>query len=960
MHILFLLLQTEQTLWQIYRIKSGMSERRLGSESLYAELDESKSAEAAAEEDLQESKKALAKSTRLLQNAEKDLSTKEKQMTKLYPKLTTAQEKSKQTRKRITDLEAGEKRLGKDITAQEEYVAGLRADMAALEDAERSLKAELARIASRTGGAGSSLQLNADMMMEYTRIRGEVAARTSKEKTEETNLEREAVSRQNRIEDLRAQEAAVRKEIEGIKALIAEYQERAKRIGLLMDENRNEIKQTDAQQQSMANEAAAAQESIANLTTSIESLSERLKEAGEDRVRGKREQTMTDAVESMMRIFTGVHGRLVDLCKPIQKKYSTAIATASGKHMEAIVVDTKQAAAECIRYLKDQRVGTCMFLPLDNIATKPIPDRLRGLGQKYKLAVDLVECEDLFKPAVSYALGATVVCDTLEEAQHLRFQTGEHVKVVTLNGHVITKAGTMTGGSTGREGRDRWEDREVDELKKQKAAAEDALVQLKRNIPSRQTIVDLEIKLKSLQTRIQFNEADMTVCTEKLAHFQQQRDLKTASLDQIASEIATNEAAVAKIQRTLSQLKATIGAVETEEFREFSARLGIDNICEYEQNVLKAHQAVLAKSGAIAEQKAALSAQLEYELKRDFKTARDKQLAQIAAAKRELEATETELKALSKEEDEIRATIRACSEAITKLKASKNADYERSKELQKLRSDAAAARDAIGRKISAEEIEVERMRSQLHEMLQKAMVDEIALPTVNVDRRASTGTARGRMSRGQSIASSGDVEVDLDLEWAGTNTQRRSSGRFGRSEEPSASDTSESAHFSQSDNPVVVRDSNAVSLVDLSSLSSGPHKSALNNKQQQADLIASLGKKIANIAAELRTMQPNMHAAERFEGINDKLKECNENLDQVRDSSKQVAERFEEVKALRHKLFMECFEHVSEALTIIYKDLTKSSKHPLGGNAYLTLDNNEEPYLGGIRYTAMPPMKRYR
>jgi structural maintenance of chromosome 1 len=36
------------------------------------------------------------------------------------------------------------------------------------------------------------------------------------------------------------------------------------------------------------------------------------------------------------------------------------------------------------------------------------------------------------------------------------------------------------------------------------------------------------------------------------------------------------------------------------------------------------------------------------------------------------------------------------------------------------------------------------------------------------------------------------------------------------------------------------------------------------------------------------------------------------------------------------------------------------SKHPLGGKAYLSLDDPEEPYSGGIKFTAMPPMKRYR
>ena len=48
----------------------------------------------------------------------------------------------------------------------------------------------------------------------------------------------------------------------------------------------------------------------------------------------------------------------------MQKKYAQAVAVASGRHMDAIVVDSKAVAAECINYLKDQRVGSCLFLPL--------------------------------------------------------------------------------------------------------------------------------------------------------------------------------------------------------------------------------------------------------------------------------------------------------------------------------------------------------------------------------------------------------------------------------------------------------------------------------------------------------------------------------------------------------------------------------------------------------------------
>lgn len=37
----------------------------------------------------------------------------------------------------------------------------------------------------------------------------------------------------------------------------------------------------------------------------------------------------------------------------------------------------------------------------------------------------------------------------------------QQVKVVTLKGHVISKTGSMTGGSSQRDGTDRWEEKVV-------------------------------------------------------------------------------------------------------------------------------------------------------------------------------------------------------------------------------------------------------------------------------------------------------------------------------------------------------------------------------------------------------------------------------------------------------------------------------------------------------------------
>ncbi len=59
-------------------------------------------------------------------------------------------------------------------------------------------------------------------------------------------------------------------------------------------------------------------------------------------------------------------------------------------------------------------------------------------------------------------------------------------------------------------------------------------------------------------------------------------------------------------------------------------------------------------------------------------------------------------------------------------------------------------------------------------------------------------------------------------------------------------------------------------------------------------------------------------------------------------------------------MFNRAYDHISKNIDPIYKDLTKSKAFPLGGTAYLSLEDTEEPYNGGVKYYAMPPTKRFR
>lgn len=871
---------------------------------------------------------------KVLTAVEKDYATKTKQLTSITPKLMETRDKLKRLRKRIEELQSGEGNLKKDLEEQIGNIAGLRSDMAALEKAERDLKAE------QDAADGSLVQLDETELEEYARLREELTVRTVTEHAEQLSIEQEATSKRQRIQRLELQDETLRVDMDAADKLIAEHELRIHKLETAMSESEKEKNDILSGREKLNEEIKLCQQRATNLSIEMDEVVAKLSEVGDERRRGKQEEKMSEAVETMKRIFTGVHGKLIDLCRPIQKKYSQAVTVTAGKHMDAIVVDTKQTASDCIRYLKDQRIGTCAILPLDNLQVKPIPDRLRALGSGYKLCIDLVECDELFKPAVSYALGSTIICDTLRDAQDLCFHRNEKVKAVTLSGHVIGKSGAMTGGSTSKDTHDRWEEKDVEKLRKKKHLLEESVAENKRSMPSRQHIVDLETKLKTLQTKIQFSEADKRVTEEKMQQLRQQRQLKTKNSQDLKKESATLSKELAALDKRLSSIQEVIRKAEIDIFGSFSKNVGVANIREYEESRLRLHNDRKQKFSAICEQKASLAAQLEYELKRDFKGSLGRIKAQIDEGAADLKTLDEEEKSLIAQEEQIRLHAKAAEKKVSEASTQRDDENKKAKLLQSKRSTAVVEREAISKKLSGEDILIERARAQIHEVLQKAEVDEIYLPTV---------------------PSKDEDDTDRDLQWSGnlggsddiSPTDGSSERRRRRG---SSSGQAASAHFSQSDNPAVLKDRQFIEKVDLSSL----RKHRTLTKQQFADAENVLAKKISALAAEIETIQPNMHAAEKYDGVIDKLKECNADLEKAKDVAKSAATRFDELKTLRQKLFNECFQHVSESLSIIYKDLTRSSRHPLGGNAYLTLENTDEPYLGGIRYTAMPPMKRFR
>lgn len=132
-------------------------------------------------------------------------------------------------------------------------------------------------------------------------------------------------------------------------------------------------------------------------------------------------------------------------------------------------------------------------------------------------------------------------------------------------------------------------------------------------------------------------------------------------------------------------------------------------------------------------------------------------------------------------------------------------------------------------------------------------------------------------------------------------------------------------------------------------------------KSDDENMDETLAEKIAALSSELEKLNPNMRAMERLEGVETRLKQTDQEYEDSKTAAHSAKEAFNSVKQKRYDLFNKAFTHIQEQISHVYKDLTRSNAYPLGGQAYLDIEEDTDmPYLSGIKYHAMPPLKRFR
>ena len=334
---------------------------------------------------------------------------------------------------------------------------------------------------------------------------------------------------------------------------------------------------------------------------------------------------------------------------------------------------------------------------------QPIPERLRNLGPKYHVCADLLESDERFRPAVAYAVGATVVCDTLEEAQDLCFRRGERAKVVTVRGHVIGRSGAMTGGAVGDRQTDRWQENEIEACLQRKNQLDDYLAQ-KLDVQERQRILDIDNKIQSLEANLQYSNVELQVLVEKHQQVVQLLSQLEASLLGKREQIAAMQLKMNEQLQSLEVVSREIEEIEQRTFQSFSRQFGVDNWRELEEKSVKQHQQIFKRLNEVHARRADLEANLEYERKKKFDVVLLRLQDQLKVVKQEQAAAIKSEDANKAEAANVLVEIKAMNLELASAKESQATMLSALKAKAVLRASQTKAREAVSIKLSLEEI----------------------------------------------------------------------------------------------------------------------------------------------------------------------------------------------------------------------------------------------------------------
>ncbi|GJN89317.1 hypothetical protein Rhopal_002297-T1 [Rhodotorula paludigena] len=894
--------------WRLFHVEQGIKEAESRIDERNEQLKALREENDKFEDEVRGKKKEANKAQKDVTKQEREVKSKEKELEDARPAIDSIQAKRQHALKRLKGAEASAATQSADLDTLQKKLDDLNKDLETTNRAAQRHSDTQDKAAREKG-----ISLSPQDVAEYNRLKSQASSKAVSEREALANLLNDDKTKRDALASAQDQLEGAQRKIERLEEEEAGLVKRRETAKSKETSLQDELEHTRGELDSLRKRKAQIAQTEAEYNEKLQRTLQDLQQAGAAKHEKESETRFKETLATLKRTFPGVKGRIIDLCKPTQQKYGTAVTTVLGRNIDSVVVDTEQTAISCIEYMRVQRLGQATFIPIETAVVKPAHDKYRSFAKGARLAIDVINFDPSVEKAMQFACGNALVCDTMQIAKYVSYEKGQEVKAVTLDGTVIHKAGTITGGTTHSGGR-QFEDQEVEALRRRQAELTGKLSAVFKDRPPPQA----EERLVANETRI---KADLQIVADELSGCQVRLKGVQDQLKTLRKKVSELDKTVSKLEDELAQLDEQAAAhrdvIEREEdaiFSTFCARIGVRDIREYEEKQLRTAQEGNAETLKFETHVARLQNQIRFQTEQVDETQRrldsleataQKQRVSLEQLDEELEAQRAEIERLEQEVKDLRLALERLQETLA----------EKQGELEAVRKEGGKAGrvlDKALKEIASCNDEIERLASERFTLYRRCKLEEIDLPLtkgklddIPIEEAAAPVAAMdvdGPESGTQNVYQANDYGVEVD---------------FDEVDEDEETDGS----------------------------------SNMEDKLLGA---------VARLQGEIDKMSVNLKAIERLGDSEARFREIDGEFDEAREATRKAKDAFNAIKKKRCDLFNKAFKHIEDNIDQVYKDLTKGTASPQGGVAYLSLEEPDEPYLHGIKYHAMPPLKRFR
>ena len=515
-----------------------------------------------------------------------------------------------------------------------------------------------------------------------------------------------------RMLEMKEDTAAEEQKEKELAAVLAEVSAKA-------DERRRQITEKEGLSESLRVKLETAHQELENCQTNFHRDSSRLESLKNIAERYEGYGNSVKKIMEQKNRNPGIHGVLADLIKT-NKKYETAIETALGGHLQNIVTDNESTAKYLIEYLKRGHFGRATFLPLTSVRdTEEFRKKevLKETGVIGK-ADELLQYDRQYAGIVGQLLGKTVVVDNIDHAIAIGRKYAHSVRMVTLEGDLLSPGGSMTGGAFKYNSNLLGRKRQIQELEESTRTLKKELEEIQKTIETdRAKRTKLREEISILTEELQNLSLEQNTAQLNLDAGREHAEALRAEYGRLSGECIEIDNQVEEIQATSSMIREEL--TQSEE-REKQLEESISALREAEDSLRRKEQE------AIAEQD---SARLDYSNRQQqvsfvedkIRTA-DEELKRIEEERKTIEENLQEeggdISEKHEEIETIRSNITSLEEGIQEGERSAAVWQEQKEELNRSHKDFFAQRDTLTEERSRLEQELFRLNAQEEKLIE--------------------------------------------------------------------------------------------------------------------------------------------------------------------------------------------------------------------------------------------------